>query len=181
MELQRLSIKLLAESTNVVPTEFVPIFHAWIRNQQLKDHLLIDVADYNHVPEGPGTMLVAHEGNFSIAQSEGKLVLLYQRKRLLEGTLTERLNTTLKAVLNASEFLEQEPDFLERLRFDRNRFWVISNDRLNLPNTEPAFEVLCPSISEVAEQFFGHNRYNLVQNAGTKERLSITINSSPKT
>ena len=55
MELQRLSIKLLAEETNINATEFVPVFHSWIRNKKLKDHLMIDVADYNHVPEGPGT------------------------------------------------------------------------------------------------------------------------------
>ena len=34
MELQRLSIKLFSESTNVKPPEFVPVFHAWIRNQK---------------------------------------------------------------------------------------------------------------------------------------------------
>ena len=29
---------------------------------------LIDVADYSHVPDGPGVMLVAHEGFFSLDQ-----------------------------------------------------------------------------------------------------------------
>jgi len=54
MELQRLSVKLLAEETNINATEFVPVFHSWIRNKKLKDHLMIDVADYNmflKVPE----------------------------------------------------------------------------------------------------------------------------------
>ena len=178
MELQRLSIKLFSESTNVKPPEFVPVFHAWIRNQKLKDHLMIDVSDYNHVPDGPGTLLVTHEGNFSLALAEGKLSLLYQRKRFLEGTLTERLNTAFKALLNASELLEQEPDFRNRLSFDRNSFWVISNDRLNLPNTDQSFEELRPALSELATEFFCHDQFSLNCNSGEKERLSVMVESS---
>ena len=178
MELQRLSVKLVAESTTVKPLELVPVFHAWIRNQKLKDHLMIDVADYNHVPEGPGTLLVTYEGNHSLAQEDGKIALLYQRKRLLAGTLTERLNTALKAVLTASELLEQEDEFRDRLSFDRNRFWVISNDRLSLPNTEQSFEELSPALSEIATEFFGHDNFILSRQGGEKERLSVLVESS---
>jgi len=139
---------------------------------------MIDVSDYNHVPDGPGTLLVTHEGNFSLALAEGKLSLLYQRKRFLEGTLTERLNTAFKALLNASELLEQEPDFRNRLSFDRNSFWVISNDRLNLPNTDQSFEELRPALSELATEFFGHDHFSLNCNSGEKERLSVMVESS---
>ena len=54
MELQRLSVKLLAEETNIKTQEFVHVFHSWIRNKKLKDHLMIDVADYKHVSDNPG-------------------------------------------------------------------------------------------------------------------------------
>jgi len=178
MELQRLSIKLLAEETNIKTQEFVPVFHSWIRNKKLKDHLMIDVADYNHVPDGPGTLLVTHEGNFSTALTEGKLALLYQRKRFLEGTISERLKTVLKGVVNASEFLEQETDFKDRLNFDRNRFWVTSNDRLNLPNTDQSFEELRPALSEISTEFFGHDNFSLSRQGGEKERLTVLVESA---
>jgi hypothetical protein len=74
---------------NIKTQEFVPVFHSWICSKKLKDYLMIDVADYNHVPEGPGTLLVTHEENFSTALAEGKLALLYQRKRFLEGKISE--------------------------------------------------------------------------------------------
>ena len=178
MELQRLSVKLLAEETNINATEFVPVFHSWIRNKKLKDHLMIDVADYNHVPEGPGTLLVTHEGNYSLASDDGKLSLLYQRKRFQEGTISVRLNTALKAVLNAAEFLEQEAEFKGRLSFERKRFWVISNDRLNLPNTEQGFEQLRPALAEIAEQFFAHDHFSLSRHGERKEPLSILVESN---
>jgi hypothetical protein len=178
MELQRLSVKLLAQETNINPTEFVPVFHSWIRKKTLEDHLMIDVADYNHVPEGPGTLLVTHEGNFSTALADGKLALLYQRKRFTEGTLSARLNTALKAVLNASEFLEQEPEFKSRLSFERKRFWVISNDRLNLPNTDQSFELLRPALAKIAEEYFGHDHFSLSHQGGRKEPLCILVESA---
>ena len=178
MELQRLSVKLHAEETNINATEFVPVFHSWIRNKKLKDHLMIDVADYNHVPEGPGTLLVTHEGNYSLASDDGKLSLLYQRKRFQEGTISVRLNTALKAVLNAAEFLEQEAEFKGRLSFERKRFWVISNDRLNLPNTEQGFEQLRPALAEIVEEFFAHDHFNLSRHGERKEPLSILVESN---
>ncbi|MCS7047943.1 MAG: hypothetical protein NZ483_01440, partial [Verrucomicrobiae bacterium] len=61
--------------------DFIPVFHGWIQRQALPGHLLIDVHDYSHVYQGPGILLVAHEANISIDQSEGRPGLLYLRKR----------------------------------------------------------------------------------------------------
>ena len=179
MDLQRLSIKLFAEpNSDVKQPEFVPIFHSWIQKQKIKDHLLIDVADYKHVPEGPGIMLVAHEGNFATDESEGEPGLLYQRKRFLEGSLAERLKTVLKAALQAVELLEQEPYLKERIRFDRNHFQVISNDRLNLPNTEQSHEFMHSSLSEAAKGFFCHEQFTLTRRESDKDRYSVSVKSS---
>jgi len=113
-----------------------------------------------------------------MALTEGKLALLYQRKRFLEGTLSERLNTALKTVLKISDFLEQETDFKDRLNFDRNRFWVTSNDRLNLPNTDQSFEELRPALSEISTEFFGHDNFSLSRQGGEKERLTVLVESA---
>ena len=45
--------------------EFIPVFHDWIQTQQLAE-LLIDVADYRHVPHGPGVVLVAHDAHYAM-------------------------------------------------------------------------------------------------------------------
>jgi hypothetical protein len=37
-----------------------PLFHEWIRTDRLPDETFIDVADYSHLKDGPGVVLVAH-------------------------------------------------------------------------------------------------------------------------
>ena len=43
---------------------FVPIFHEWIRDGTPGGLVLLDVADYAHVPESPGIMLISHDSNY---------------------------------------------------------------------------------------------------------------------
>ena len=69
MDLQKFGIKLyLNANGSFDATDFIPVFHRWIQDKVVDDHLLIDVADYSHIPDGPGIMLVAHEGNISLDQ-----------------------------------------------------------------------------------------------------------------
>ena len=80
--------------------------------------------------------------------------------------------------MNASVFLEQEPEFMGRLSFERKRFWVISNDRLNLPNTDPSFEQLRPALVEIAVEFFCHDHFSLSRHCGKKEPLYVLVDST---
>ena len=45
----------------------IPIFHGWIQDQ-VSEELLLDVADYRHVPAGPGVMLIGLEGGLQRGQ-----------------------------------------------------------------------------------------------------------------
>ena len=86
MELQRIGIKLFADSSAPVPVrEFIPVFHSWIQKQAIENHLLIDVHNYSHIHNGPGILLVAQEGNFSIDLADGRMGLLYYRKKSGDG------------------------------------------------------------------------------------------------
>ena len=42
---------------------------------------MIDVANYAHVPKGPGVALIGHGTDYFIDEGEGRLGLLYNRKR----------------------------------------------------------------------------------------------------
>ena len=81
MDAHKISAKLFAASDAFEPAEFVPVFHRWIQTRSLEDHLLIDVADYAHVPAGPGSLLVASEANIHMDRGENRVGLLYVRKR----------------------------------------------------------------------------------------------------
>jgi hypothetical protein len=63
MELQKCGVKLfLNMNESYSSKDFIPVFHSWIQDKVVDDHLMIDVADYSHKQDNPGRMLIAHEG-----------------------------------------------------------------------------------------------------------------------
>ncbi|HEY3154720.1 MAG TPA: hypothetical protein VGK65_23870, partial [Candidatus Binatia bacterium] len=61
MDLQKINVKFFAVEKEPVPlTAFIDIFHSWI---QASDGIYHDVADYSHMTNGPGIVLVAHDAN----------------------------------------------------------------------------------------------------------------------
>ena len=92
--LQRICLKLYAAEPGISDQVFVPIFHDWIRDQALEDLVLFDVADYAHVPESPGIVLVTHEASFSLDRSDGLFGLLAQRRVDGSGVAADMIATT---------------------------------------------------------------------------------------
>ena len=87
MDLLKFGVKLFFKMNRRYSSkDFVPVFHNWIQDQAIDDHLLIDVADYSHIPDGPGVMLIAHEGNFSLDQESQQPGIMYMRKTELAGS-----------------------------------------------------------------------------------------------
>ena len=134
MELYKIGVKIFIANPQVVDIhDFIPVFHRWIQEQKIDGHQLIDVHDYSHVANGPGILLVAHEGNFSMDQEGGRLGLFYYRKRELSGGLEANLKTVLNTALQACKLLESDPK-LKGIKFRTDEVLVIANDRLLAPN-----------------------------------------------
>jgi hypothetical protein len=137
MESSRLSFKLFVqEPTDLDVKTLVPVFHSWIQNHAITDHLLIDVANYSHVHNGPGIVLVAHEANYSIDHRGGRLGLTYQRKQPIPETssFADRLRAALSATRQAAKLLE---DHGLTFRNDEIEFRIC--DRLLAPNNSETF------------------------------------------
>ena len=80
MQLQHVNVKLLVQNAEDLDLEpLIPVFHGWIRGQVLGE-LLLDVADYRHVYAGPGVVLIGHEGNYSVDNTDNRLGVRYNRK-----------------------------------------------------------------------------------------------------
>lgn len=88
MRLQRLSVVAPFANADVDPEIFVGTFHEWVRDKTLGG-LPIDVARYNHVPEGPGTVLIGFEGDYAVETSTGVPALRYTLKRDNQGSVAE--------------------------------------------------------------------------------------------
>src|SRR5439155_15840277 len=120
-----------------------PIFHRWIQ-ERVPEEMVIDVADYRHVPEGPGVLLIGHQANYSLDLAEGRLGLLYNRKTALEGDAQANLGQAFRAALAACRRLEEEVPFQGKLRFDAGDCEILLNDRLLAPNTDETWNALRP-------------------------------------
>lgn len=171
MELHRLGVKFFAaDPASIRLEEFIPLFHSWIQRQAIPGHLLIDVHDYSHMHNGPGILLVAHEGNFSIDSMDGRLGLMYFRKTPTSLPAAGHIAAVLGSALDACRLLEKETDV--RLKMDVIR--VIANDRLEAPNDNVTFAELKPALASALQQTFPGSTFNIAHvGTDSKERLTI--------
>lgn len=154
LESPRLAIKIpVADAAAVDLGALIPVFHRWIKDVAIADHVLIDVADYAHVPDGPGVMVIAHEAHYGIDMGDGAPGLLYARKRGLSGSPAERVAATAKAALRACALLEGD-DALT-LAFDTAKAEVRVIDRLAAPNVDATFAAVEGDLASGLEAAYG--------------------------
>ena len=173
MNAQKLVFKLfLADPAQVHGLKLVPVFQSWIQMHSVENHLAIDVADYEHVPDGPGTVLITHEANFSLDSGGGRPGLMYQRKQPLPGTLDERLATAFRALLEGASRLEAHPG----LKFRTDEFLFRIADRLLAPNTAATFEAVKPALESFLRTLLGPSApFQLEHKPSTHELFEVTI------
>ena len=181
-DVYKIAIKLVVQHDTFSPDAFVPIFHRWIQNESVPGHLLIDVADYEHVHAGPGTVLIAHEANLGMDRGNNQLGLLYVRKQPIADatTLADRLRAAMSATLHAAAQLEQEPELAGRLTFRTDQISIRFNDRLLTPNTPDAFESVKPAIDQLIGELFpgASSRVEQVK-PGSQQLLEALITGTP--
>jgi hypothetical protein len=174
-QLQRIGLKLfVGKSSSFTLRELVPIYHRWIQ-QHAVEGLLIDVADYQHVPGGPGVMLVAHEGNYAMDLADSRTGLLYYRKQPATGSLTDRFVSLARTVLLAARRLEEEPSLAGRIEFPGNEWELLANDRLLAPNSDETFAAIAPSMNELLAKLFAGAKCEVVRETDAAERFSVDI------
>jgi hypothetical protein len=159
--------------------EAIPVFHRWIQDSVL-DELVIDVADYRHVPAGPGVLLIGDEANYSLDWVFNRLGLLYNRKRPSEGGLQDKLLKAFGSALLACQRLEEEPSFQGKLKFDAGQCEVILNDRLLAPNTPETWDALRPEFISFFDGLFGSGRCAIEHVGERRERFRVSVKTDTK-
>jgi hypothetical protein len=173
VNVQHINVKIFAQQPIMIDLgDAIPVFHRWIQNR-VTDELLIDIADYRHVPAGPGVMLIAHEANFSLDNSGNRLGLLYNRKMPDEGSTQDKLRKSYESALAACERLENEPEFRHKLKFHPGDCEVIFNDRLLTPNSHETYEALKPELELFFTELWGRGTFDLEKIGEPRERLRV--------
>lgn len=152
MEATKLQVKLFLEPDQKVELErLVAVWHDWIRTGELAE-LLIDVADYSHVHQGPAVLLVGHAADYAMDFGGGRPGILYSRKRDASGPLGDRIEDALRRALTVCAKLEASLG----LTFRGDELVFRINDRLNAPNVDATLaEVRGPLESALAKLYAG--------------------------
>jgi hypothetical protein len=175
MDLQKLGIKFFAvEAERIDILKLIPIYHHWIQQNALAD-LLIDVADYTHVPAGPGVMLIAHEGNYALDETGHERGVLYYSKRGLTGALSERFAQVARKALQAAQLMSGDAQLEGALKVPGNLLQLFTNDRLVAPNTDAAFAELEAPLKAFLDRLYAGAPYTLAREVDPKERLSVRV------
>ena len=168
----KVAIKFFCSSGPEKVADAINIFHSWIQNETVPG-MLIDVADYAHVPDGPGIMLIGHEADHQLDLAEGPAGYLYSRKRLLEGSDSERLLEVAKAAAHAASVFEA--DERSGVTLATNQVRVIFNDRLNTPNTDDGFAAVSDALEALARAVFDGDAMIERDTSDPRGRLTVTL------
>lgn len=178
MDIQHFRVKLLATpASHPRLGDAIPVFHRWIQEKRVPE-TMIDVSDYEHVPSGPGIILVCHEAIYGLDQGKGKLGLVYNRRTALNGSVEDRLRQAVSAAESAAALLEQEPEFAGKLSFDRKAWEVTVNDRALAPNTEATWNAVAPVVQRVFDSIVGAGKYTLQRANDPRELFCVTLRPS---
>jgi hypothetical protein len=174
----KLQVKLFTDGAQPINLESViPIFHEWIKHHRLNE-MMIDVANYAHVPKGPGVALIGNDADYYFDESGGRPGLLYSRKR--EAPAPEaRLADAFRRVITAALLLEKEEVFAGKVRFRSDEILFRINDRLEGPNSETTFAAVRPELDAFCGKLFGGHKLAAV--GGPKELFAVKISTDGKT
>ena len=178
IELQHINVKLLVRNPEAFDLEpLIPIFHDWIRDQ-VGEELLLDVADYRHVDAGPGVVLIGHEGNYSVDNTDNRLGVRYNRKAALDGSNQDRLKQATRAALTACQRLEVDSRLGGRLHFNGQEIEIFINDRLLAPNSEATRDAAGPDFQIFFERLFRGSDFSTSYGSDTRKLFTVFVKAS---
>ncbi len=178
--MQHLSVKIFEQSgAELNSSSAIAVFHRWIQRGHLKE-LAIDVADYAHIPCGPGVILVCYDGSYALENVGGRYGLQYQRKSRLDVDHQQALRAAYDLAVAACQRVEGEPEFKGH-KFDPREFSITWNDRALYPNTDESWAHVQPGVATFLDNLLGARQYQLTRTGeDRRERLSAEVRETPQ-
>lgn len=174
VDLQRVNVKFyLRDEAALTPEDAFRVFGQWI--PEATDEVLIDVADYAHVRQGPLAVLVGYEANYTLHNGDGRLGLVYGRKTPEEGSTAQRLRRAFLGALRACRRLEEHPDLAGKVAFQGQEVVLIVNDRLHSPNTEETLADLRPELDAFLDELYPGATPRIERTGNDRQRFCLRI------
>jgi len=163
---KRIKVKFFFKEDYEVQDEaFIPIFHSWIQEQKVENHLLLDVADYSHVPNGLSVLLVAHEADIALDTENHAIGFSYTRKQdwpESASSLSKRLQLCLEENTKAAKLLADSK--LPEVNFEAIEIRLV--DKLATPETPEEQAVVKAAFETALKDVYG-------------EAITIAVEAAP--
>ena len=146
-DLQRIDVKLLLDCPpDPDLDQFLVIFDRW---RKADDHPAdwVDLADYAHMPGGPGILIAGKRDTFSVNLNPPGPGLLTSVRRGLEGSLEDRFREALRRARELNAAVTAEPEFPAEFAVREGAWEIYLNDRLGFPNTDPTDRLVRPAVA----------------------------------
>jgi hypothetical protein len=161
LDLQRISIKIHSEAAaNISLDPYLEIFGRW-RADKTHPAEWIDLADYAHVPKGPGIVLIGLKAMFSFDMADPAPGLAYVSRRGLSGSPEQRIRQVLRAGFDLASRITAEKNYPAAARLRTDSLELRFPDRLTTPNTPATDAALGPAIQAALDTVFGSGAYQL--------------------
>ena len=172
MTAQKVQVKLFAtEGTDRSLESYIPVFHRWIREGKTAE-MLIDVADYTHVPRGIGVLLVGHGADIAVDEGEGRPGLLFSRKRDLKAD-KELVADGLESAMLAAKELNEDAEATGPKGFSTAEILFRFPDRLSIQNDDASFSAVRPQVEAALKSLLPGVTYILTREGESREPLTI--------
>jgi len=182
MNPHRISVKYYLQDPDTLDSEkLIPMFHGWILHAKVPG-MLIDVADYRHMIDGPGVVLIGHETDYAMDMSEGRPGILCRRKRAIESDWDQMLRSLFRNALTACQTIAEEKIFAAPPRCATDEALLVFADRLNTSNTQQACDRLTEQVQPFIEKLYDSAAVNLHRDSLDERSclgLRIKVSASP--
>jgi adenylyltransferase/sulfurtransferase len=181
MNPKRIAVKFFAAPdprAEVDLEPFIALFHRLIQQSSVEG-LLLDVANYIHVPNGPGVVLIGHDVDYGIDATGGRTGLLTLRKRAGDQSLGDLLTDTLRKALGAVR--EIEADGSGKISFALDTLEIDVVDRLAAANEDAAYEQVKAAVEPVLKTLYGGANVTVAREQNDPRaplRLSVTASEA---
>jgi hypothetical protein len=176
MDLQYLNWKVYLENpAEAEPHEWFKVLNGWIPDSP---EVFVDVADYQHVQDGPVVILVGHYLNLSLDHTGRRLGLLYDYKHPMEGSNEEKLKSGLLGLLRAAKRLEDESGFGKKPKFKAGELRFIVNSRAVAPNSAETLDAVKPELAKVLARAFGEGAFAIEHIADPRQRFMVQVKAT---
>jgi rhodanese-related sulfurtransferase len=151
----------------------IEAFHRFIQ-RGLVEGLILDVADYRHVPQGPGVLLVGHDVDYGLAEDGFSVV----RKRSLDDDAATQLRDALRMGLGALEAIADDIEF--DVAVDPARFTVTVFDR-SLGAPGEVAEALVEQIAPLVTELYGQDaKLSPVEVTDERQAAALHVEADPQ-